>query len=226
MVGRNVAALVDPPKLTAQEIQPLTPEEVRGLLAGIRGDRHEALYITAIATGLRQGESLGLKWSDVDLDRGEIVVRHALQRIDGRPTLVEPKTHRSRRTVGLPTLATEALRAQRVRQLEERLKAGVFWNEEDYVFATQTGLPLHPSNVTHGFQKTLGRLGLRRQRLHDLRHCCASLMLSQGLTLKDVMETLGHSQISLTANTYAHLYPERRREVADRMDAVLGKGAV
>ena len=92
------------------------------------------------------------------------------------------------------------------------------------VFTTAVGLPLQPSNVTHNFQKTLERLGLRRQRFHDLRHCCASLMLAQGLTLKDVMETLGHSQISLSANLYGHLYADRRREVASRMDGVLGAG--
>ena len=121
-------------------------------------------------------------------------------------------------------MAREALRAHRVRQLEERLLAGSLWHESTLVFTTAVGLPLQPSNVTHNFQKTLERLGLRRQRFHDLRHCCASLMLAQGLTLKDVMETLGHSQISLSANLYGHLYADRRREVASRMDGVLGSG--
>jgi len=116
------------------------------------------------------------------------------------------------------------LRSHRARQIAERLEAGELWDDWGLVFTTSRGTPLHPSNVTHNFQKVLARLGLPRQRFHDLRHCCASLMLAQGLTLKDVMETLGHSQISLAANLYGHLYAERRREVASRMDGILGMG--
>jgi integrase len=225
LVSRNVAALVDPPKTKSAELQPLKPDQVQHFIAGIKGDRFEALYITAVATGLRQGELLGLRWEDVDLDEGQIVVRRALQRVDGKPTFVETKTSRSRRTVGLPTVAREALREHRLGQLQERLQAGPAWQEWGLVFATPVGMPLQPSNVTHAFQKTLECLGLPRQRFHDLRHCCASLMLAQGLSLKDVMDTLGHSQISLAANLYGHLYAERRQEVASRMDGILGMGS-
>jgi integrase len=224
VVSRNVAALVDPPKVRNREIHPLTPEQVQILLAGIRGERLEALCVTAVATGLRQGELLGLRWQDVDLAQGQLVVRQALQRIDRMPVFVEPKTARSRRTVALPIVAHEVLRSHRAKQLAERLQAGDLWDEWGLVFTTPRGMPLHPSNVTHDFQKVLARLGLPRQRFHDLRHCCASLMLAQGLTLKDVMETLGHSQISLAANLYGHLYAERRQEVARRMDQMLGTG--
>lgn len=224
-VSRTVAALVDPPKVRTQEIQPLTPDQVQTLLVGIRGDRLEALYVVAVATGLRQGELLGLRWQDVDLGEGQLVVRQAMQRIDRTATFVEPKTSRARRTLALPILAHEVLRAHRARQLAERLQAGALWEEWGLVVTTPRGTPLHPSNVTHNFQKLLAKLGLPRQRFHDLRHCCASLMLAQGLTLKDVMETLGHSQISLAANLYGHLYAERRREVANRMDGVLGIGS-
>jgi integrase len=206
------------------EIQPLTPGQVQTLFAGIRGDRLEGLYIAAAATGMRQGELLGLTWPDVDLTSGQLVARQALQRVDRTATFVEPKTKRSRRTLALPIVAHEALRARRVRQLAERLEAGPMWEEWGLVLTTPRGTPLHPSIVTHSFQKLLARLGLPRQRFHDLRHCCASLMLAEGLTLKDVMETLGHSQISLAANLYGHLYAERRREVASRMDGVLGTG--
>ena len=99
--------------------------------------------------------------------------------------------------------------------------AGDRWQETGLVFTTSVGTPLDASNVTHRFQSALGSLGLPRQRFQDLRHACASLLLSQGMTLKDVMDTLGHSQIALTANLYGHLYSERRREIADRMDAVI-----
>jgi integrase len=114
-----------------------------------------------------------------------------------------------------------ALLEQRDRQKTDREKAGDKWNENGLVFTSQVGTPLDGTNVTHRFQRALERLGLPRQRFHDLRHACASLLLSQGMTLKDVMDTLGHSQIALTANLYGHLYAERRQEIADRMDAVI-----
>ena len=222
LVARNVAALVEPPRAPSQEIQPLTPDQVHTLLAGMRGDRLEALYALAVATGLRQGELFGLRWADIDLERGQLSVHQALQRINGQLLMVEPKTKRARRTIVLPRLAQAALHGHRGRQLAERLQAGGAWPETGLVFTTRRGTPLDASNVTHAFQRVLQRCGLPRQRFHDLRHCCASLMLAQGLTLKDVMDTLGHSQVSLAANLYGHLYHEQRQEIAQRMDAVLG----
>lgn len=219
LVARNVAALTDSPRVTRAEIQPLTPAQARAFLDGIKGDRLAALYTVAVALGLRQGEALGLRWSDVDLESDRLTVHQALQRIGGVVSFVEPKTGRSRRTIALPSFAVSALRDHRVRQLEERLLAGPHWRESGLVFTTPIGTPLDPSNVTHGFQRRLAQLGLPRQRFHDLRHCAASLMLAQGLTLKDVMEVLGHSQVSLTANLYGHLYAERLQEIAQRMDA-------
>jgi integrase len=190
------------------------------LLAGIRDDRLEALYVVAVATGLRQGELLGLRWQDVDLAQVQLVVRQALQRVDRMPVR-RAETIRSRPTVALPIVAHEMLRSHRARQLAERLRAGTGGRTGSWC---SLGQPLHPSNVTHDFQNVLARLALPRQRFHDLRHCCASLMLAQGLSLKDVMETLGHSQISLAANLYGHLYVDRRREVASRMEGILGIG--
>jgi len=187
----------------------------------MRGHRLEALYTIAITVGLRQGEALGLRWQDVDLDAGSLRVRHSLQRIEGRLQLVEPKTERSRRTVSLPGVVVSALREHRVRQLQERLLAGSRWQESDYVFTSTIGTPLDGVTVTHRFQETLRRLGMPHQRFHDLRHACASLLLAQGVSPRVVMETLGHSQISVTMNVYAHVIPALQRDAADRMDALL-----
>src|SRR6266545_6727274 len=160
----------------------------------------------ALAVGLRQGEALGLAWNDIDLDGGTLTVRKTLQRIDESFVLVEPKTVRSRRTIALPSVAVNVLRTHRARQMEERLMAGSLW-EDDWglVFTTATGRPLHGTNVTRTFQQLLAKAGLRRQRFHDLRHSCASLLLAQGVHPRVVMETLGHSQIALTMNTYSHV---------------------
>jgi integrase len=213
---------VDPPRVRRPEIHPLTPEQARTFLDAARGDRLEALYSVALAIGLRQGEALGLRWEHIDLDGGELRVRVALQRIAGKLQLVEPKTRQSRRTIPLPQVAVNALRAHRVSQLEERLLAGDRWVDTGLVFCTPKGTPLDARNVTRRFQKLLKQTDLPHQRFHDLRHTCATLLLVQGVPPRVVMEILGHSQISLTMDTYTHVVPALKREAANRMDALLG----
>jgi integrase len=220
LVARNVALQVDAPRVSRIEVRPLTPEQVRAFVEVARGDRLEALYTVALALGLRQGEALGLRWDDVDLEAETLRVRFQLQRIGGTLQLVEPKTERSRRTLVLPDIAVTALRSHRARQLEERLLAGSRWREDGFVFTSTIGTPLDGPNVTKALQRLLIRAGLPRQRFHDLRHCCATLLLAQGVPARVVMEILGHSQISLTMNTYSHVIPELNREAAHRIDAV------
>jgi integrase len=221
-VARNVATLVQPPRVQRYEISPLDADQAQRLLSAIRGDRLEALFSVALAIGLRQGEALGLRWQDVELDAGILRIRHALQRIDGELVLVEPKTMRSRRTIQLPSLAVGALREHRVRQSAERALVGEEWNDQDFVFTSQLGRPLHGATVTHRFQKLLAAAGLPRQRFHDLRHGCATLLLAQGVSARVVMDVLGHSAITLTLNTYSHVVPALQTEAARRMDAALG----
>jgi integrase len=179
----------------------------------------------ALACGLRQGEALGLQWDDVDLERGSIMVRHTLAQIDGKRVLAEPKTEQSHRTIPLPAIVRASLRAHARRQAEDRERAGECWQPSGFVFTTKRGRPLDAKNVTHRFQAIVKRADLPHQRFHDLRHACASLLLCQGLNLKDVSETLGHSRIAVTVDLYGHMYDERRREIADRMDAILSARA-
>jgi integrase len=221
LVARNVATLVTPPRAQRYEIRPLDPDQARAFLEAIQGDRLQALYSVALAVGLRQGEALGLRWEDVDLEQGTIHVRRALQRVDGTLQLVEPKTARSRRVVVLPGTVAAGLQQHRARQVAERLAAGSEWVDAGLVFCSPTGRPLDASNVTHAFQRHLARAGLPRQRFHDLRHACASLLLAQGVNPRVVMEVLGHSQITLTLNTYSHVLPSLTADAASRMDALL-----
>jgi integrase len=224
LVSRNVARLARPPRIPRRPVSPLSVEQARTFLAAIRGDRLEALYLVALGVGLRQGEILGLRWSDVDLDAGTLTVRHALARIEGELALVEPKSATSRRVVPLPACVREALIAHRVRQAQESLPlrpdpGDIF---AELVFTTTLGTPLDGISVTRRFQRIVVAAGLPRQRFHDLRHACASLLLAQGVPARVVMETLGHSEISLTLNTYSHVLPSLGREAAARMDALLG----
>ncbi len=221
LVSRTVARLVRLPRMTRTKVHPFNPAQARTFLEAVRGNRLETLCTLALACGLRQGDILGFQWDDVDLERGSLTVRHTLVRIDGQRILAEPKTEQSHRTIPLPAVALGSLRVHALQQADDRDRAGDSWPESGLVFTTKRGTALDAKNVTHRFQAVVKRAGLPHQRFHDLRHACASLLLSQGLNLKDVAETLGHSRIAVTVDLYGHMYDERRREIADRMDAIL-----
>ena len=220
-IRRNPALLVDAPHVPRYEPTVLTPDQARAFLSAVSEDRLAALYTVALAVGVRQGEALALGWEDVDLDAGTLTVRRALRRVGGSLQFVEPKTRLSRRSVALPGFAVAALRNHRKRQLQERLWAGSKWRSSDLVFTTSIGTPLDGSSVTHRLQRLLAQAGLPRLRFHDLRHSAATLLLAQGVHPRIVMETLGHSQISLTLNTYSHVIPSLQRQAADRMEDIL-----
>ncbi len=219
----NPVIMVDPPSLKPQrQIEPLRIAEVRQLLRTAHEAQHYARWLIAATLGLRQGEALGLRWDDVDLNRMQLTVRRALQvRPGGALELVEPKSARSRRTISLPTTVAAALIRQQDQQATASTKAGDDWNEQGFVFTTRTGGPIHPRNDYRSFQLLLTKAGLRRVRLHDLRHTAASLLLEQGVHPRVVMEILGHSQISLTMNTYSHVVPESVRAATNIVQEAL-----
>lgn len=220
LVARNVATLVDPPKVERPEIRPMFPDEAKKFLKAIQGDRLEALFSVALAMGLRQGEALGLRWQDIDFDSKVIRVRNSLQRIDKKLTLTELKTKSSRRDLPLIDVVLNALKAHRSRQLEEKLSVGRDWQETGFVFTTSIGTPLDARNVIRKYHALLTKAELSRYRFHDLRHSCASLLLAQGVPLKVVSDILGHSQISITADYYAHIAPEMQREALSGMSTL------
>lgn len=214
---RNVAALVQPPRVPRKEVEVLTAEEVRTLLTTVRGDRWEALLATALATGMRFGELLGLRWGDVDLTGRTVHVQRQLQR-DG--TYTEPKTAKGRRTIDLPATCVATLKEHKRQQNEERLLVGPEWQHNDLVFCTHQGKPLAQRNVFRAFKLILDRAALPDVSFHALRHTAATLLLLQGVHPKVVQERLGHSNISMTLDTYSHLIPSMGRAAADQLDAL------
>jgi integrase len=224
LVGRNVAALVDPPRVERPEYVALSPFEARRLMQVAKGDRLEALYVLALMTGLRRGELLGLRWSDVDLDGRRLVVRRSLQVNDeGRWVLGAPKTKRSRRPVLLTGTAVQALRGHRDRQDAEREKAGELWHERELVFTNTVGNPLGEKELLHrSFYPLLERAKLPKVRFHDLRHSTATLLLGEGVHPKIVSELLGHSQIGITLDTYSHVTLSMQQEAADVLERLIG----
>lgn len=222
LVTENPAKLADAPTVHRDEIQPLTPEDARLFLAAGRGDRLEALYSVGLAVGLRPGESLGLRWSDVDLDMRILRVRGSVQRIKNVGLVIEElKSEHSKRTINLPEVCVDALRAHKERQLEERELARERWQDRGLVFPNTLGKPLEPRNVVRSFKRRLVGLNLPDARFYDLRHTCASFLLAQGVEPRVVMEILGHAQYSFTMKTYAHVLPVMRQEAASRMDRLL-----
>jgi integrase len=245
IVLRNVAALVEPPRVVAKEVRPLTTEETRRVLEIVQTDRQAALFTVAISLGLRQGEALALRWRDIDFEVGTLRVRYALQRVKskvpeepkrrvpGEIHLVEPKTKRSRRTIDLPNVTRTALETHRARQMEERQLCGSAWRQpsvycdgaitevDDFVFTTTIGTPLDGRNVTKRFQRLLAAAKIPQHRFHDLRHTAATLLAVQGVHPKTIQAVLGWDQVSMV-DRYSHFVDEMRREAAVRMDAILG----
>lgn len=169
---------------------------------------------------------MGLRWQDVDLAAGSLSVRRTLVRTSQGWSWAEPKTAKGRRSIALPALAVEALRQHRVRQLEERLRAGGLWEDHDLVFPNHTGKPLERQNVfKRSFRPLLAKAGLPYIRFHDLRHSAATLMLSLGEQPKVVQERLGHSTIGVTMDTYSHVLPDMQRKAASRLDALFAAEA-
>lgn len=222
VAARNVATLVDPPRVPHRDVRVLSPDEASRLLQAARGDQYESLIVLAVSTGVRLGEALGVKWTDVDLDRRHMRIDKSLQRISQQGlVLTETKTRRSRRTIVLPVVAAEALRQRQVQQREQRRAFGPGWRDEGLVFTSSTGRPVDARNVQRTFRRILRKAKLPQMRFHDLRHSCASLLLTQGVPPRVVMETLGHSRISVTMDTYTHVMPALQREAADAIDRSL-----
>lgn len=221
-IPRNTADVVSPPKVPHTEVRWLASDKVGRLLAN-RCDCLHALWATAVYTGCRLGELLGLTWDAVDLDAAVLPVRQVLAQVSGtQPLLGEPKTMRSRRTVPLWADAVAALKAHRARQAEVRLKAGKDYAPYNLVFATRIGTPLSGTVLRNSFKRALARAKLPDDiRFHDVRHTAATLMLANGVDIPTVAAILGHSRNSTTLDIYAHVVPNNLNRAVDAIQRAL-----
>ncbi|MFH8732603.1 site-specific integrase [Streptomyces sp. NPDC017964] len=226
LIARNVERIVETPTVAPKEVRPLDGAEARLLLKTARAHRLYALWLLLVSTGLRRGEALGLTWSDVDLTNRQLRVRRNVQRIRRELLFGTPKTTRSIRTVSMPQPLVSALTQHREQQERERKVAGKKWqpvpNQPDgLIFTTATGRVTDPRSLNRMLTILCRDANVRRIRVHDLRHTCASLLLSQGVDARTIMETLGHSTITMTLDTYAHVMDTTLRAAAERMDDAL-----
>lgn len=229
-ITANPASVAKVPPAKPYRVEAMPPDTARAILAALASHRETHLFTVAIATGLRQGELRALRWADVSLSdkpgASSLTVTGTLHRLHGEYIRPEPKTEQSRRTISIPEIAVDALRARRIEQAEHRLAAGPHWRDTlGLVFTTPWGKPLHGPTITRNLQAALSTAGLPRMRFHDLRHAAATLMLAQGVPLKVIQTTLGHSTIMVTSSVYAHVLPELQQEAAAMMDRALRKPA-
>lgn len=224
LVSRNVCDVVSPPRQTRHEIQPLTIVQAQQLLERAHGHRLEVLLTLAITTGMRRGEIIGLRWSDINFEDQSLYIRRTVDRITRNGYVEsEPKTARSRRRIMLPTFVINALQEQRTRQAKTRLKAGKAWHENDLVFCNTHGGFLHPTHLYIAFQQLLKDAGLPPLRFHDLRHSAATILMAMGIHVKIIQELLGHSSAALTLNVYGHVIPSLQKEAMEQWNTLLGR---
>ena len=207
-----------PPKQNPRRVGTFTAQQVEGLLAAA-GD-WQPLYALAAYSGLRRGELLGLQWPDVDMEAKTLTVSRSLVKTaDNRHGAVQkPKTAAGVRTVALPGLAMDALRAQRGAQARHRLAAGPTYQDAGWVFATGLGASLVPDDTSRTFSRICAAAGLPPLSFHSLRHTAASLQLAAGVPLETVSKRLGHATLATTADVYGHLLPEANAAAAGKVD--------
>ncbi|MEU0181377.1 tyrosine-type recombinase/integrase [Streptomyces sp. NPDC006207] len=198
-----------------------TPAQFGQFLDEAEGDRLYALFHLIGFRGLRRGEAVGQEWTDVDLDGGYITVAKEIV-VDGwTPIETVPKTDGSAATIGLDSVTVQVLREHRARQLQERMAAGPAWVDTGKVFTTETGGWLHPDVVSTTFRRILAATDLPPINLRDLRHVSATVQHAGGGDLHAIKETLRHSTITLTSDTYTSLLPEVDKDIAERAVAIV-----
>lgn len=219
----NPAAKVKNPKIPRREMDAYSPKEVRRFLEKVP-EKWYALFLCAVVGGLRIGELMAMKWQNLDWKRGQYFVKESWTRPQGgRPGhFSTPKTESSVAPVDLTPICLEALRAHRKRQVEEVLEAGEDYQDHDLIFATAKGTSMNDCNIaSRVYHPILKEAKLRRIRLHDLRHTCASLMIAQNESPKYIQKQMRHSSIQVTFDTYGHLFPDTNREASQRLDSAI-----
>jgi integrase len=225
LLTHNPAAATQPPRPERPQLQIVDPDLANSIFSKVGGTRMEVPVALALGVGMRRGEILALRWSDVDLTAGVVRITRTLQQTAEGLVVEEPKTERSRRSVTLPEFVIQSLRRHRKVQGERRLLCGEAWKDGNLVIERGDGAPWAPDTFSNDFADFASKNGVGRVRFHDLRHGHATLMLSQGVHPKVVSERLGHAGVAITLDTYSHVIPSLQAEAARVMDHIIsGQG--
>jgi integrase len=222
LIGRNPTDATIPPRPETKEMKFLDESQINQFLLAARHNRNEVLFHLAIATGMRQSELLGLKWSDLDWQKKTLTVQRQAKRKDRQNGYFAPlKTKAGCRTIVLGEKTIEKMREHLNRQEDERIKVGDKWENNNLIFPSTIGTPLDQFNLYRSFKGLLHEAGLPDIRFHDLRHTAASLMLNHGVPAIIVSKRLGHAKVSITLDIYGHLMPEMQNEAAEMIDDLI-----
>jgi len=224
IMPRNPADATTPPKPKPKEMKFYDETQAQKMLitAKAKNDRFYALYHLAVSTGMRQGELLGLKWSDLDRDFGMLQIQRQLTKKSGGGfDLSPPKTRAGVRRIDLGESSLKVLQDHLQMQYQEINQAGEKWQDSDLIFPSTIGTPNDRDNLRKRFKAVLKEAGLPEIRFHDLRHTAAALMLNNGIPVIVVSRRLGHARPSITLDIYGHLIPQKQKEVASLMDELL-----
>lgn len=225
IVPGNVCASVDPPSVTYKQGSTWDRDELRAFLVAARTDTYALLWLILATTGMRRGEALGLRWRDIDLERGVASIQQSVVALHGVSLIQTPKTPGSRRSIRLVPDAVAALRSFRPQWAATKLAAPPeLWEDHGLVFCTELGRPIKPSNIARNYDRIITAAGVRRIRIHDLRHTHASLLLQAGVPVKVVSERLGHARVSITLDIYAHVLPDMQDHAVEAFSSIIGKG--
>ena len=227
LVVRNVARLASAPSMAAArakgpEMRVWTPDQLARFLRGVEGNRNEALFRLMAMTGIRRGEVVALRWSDVDIERRLLSVRQAANVYGGRETVDVPKSRRGRRVIDLDVETVRLLVQHAGQQHAQLERVGRSAPVDDRVFTNEVGGTTRPGSVGQAFRRLVSSVGVPAVRLHDLRHTHASHLLGAGVNVKVVSERLGHSSVSFTLDTYGHVLPGQQAEAAAAAAALVG----
>jgi len=223
-LGRNPCELVDPPSPKGKAMRTLTQSEVLDLLITAEGSRYYPSIYTALSSGLRQAELLGLRWRDIDIGSHSISVARTLYKRRGVTQFIEPKTERSRRRVAMTPKLAAFLAEYKLERQRIYYQVGKAMTLDDLVFANEIGTPLNPPTLTRAFTRIARKAGLESVRFHDLRHTFASLMLAKGAKPKVISEALGHASVAFTMDVYSHIIEGMQSEAMALLDEVLPEG--
>ena len=221
LVATNPADSVKPPRVERHEMRFLDEADVARLLSTCEDDEQRRLIFVALQTGLRIGELMALRWSDVDFEAGRASVSRSLQYLHRSLQFRPTKTARGRRSISISSATVTVLRQQRGVQLERRLRAGSAYDDHDLIWGDELGRPKSPPAVSTRFMRMARRSGFDGLRFHDLRHTSATLALKAGIPAKVVSERLGHSKVAFTLDTYAHVLPDMEQAAAEAMDSMI-----
>ncbi|MGT8956992.1 tyrosine-type recombinase/integrase [Bacillus cereus] len=220
LISKNVAVKTKLPKGDKEELTVWNEHEVRSFLKATKDSRYSMVFHMALVTGMRQGELLGLRWKDVDLENGHLTISQTLSH-DGKTFLLGGKTKSSLRKILLPASTIAKLKKHRAVVLKEKLSQGEEYQDNDLVMCTPFGTPINPANVRRSLNALIQKAAVPKIRFHDLRHTHATLLLAKGVNVKVISERLGHSNIKITLDTYSHVLPTMQEDAVNKIEEIL-----